>query len=146
MPKTLYAMQFTGRGEPAGEGLLQAATQSTSTRITSTVGPGGLESELASIEGGAASFSSEVRMTGESSFTETGRIQFGDGHSLTFSTIGEGYIAPSPEDGLLHGSVMWRIESGDGQFEGASGIITSNFTLSADGEVTDNHFGYIWLQ
>lgn len=139
-------MQFQGRGEPAGEGVLQAATQSASTRITSTVGPNGLESEVTAIEGGAALFTSEVRMTGDSTFTETGTITFGDGHSLAFSTIGEGHIAPSPEDGLLHGSVMWRIESGNGQFEGASGIITSNFTLSADGEVTDNHFGYIWVQ
>jgi len=145
MPKMLYAMQFQGSGQPAGEGILQAATQSNSSRITSTVGPDGLASDITGVEGGAALFTSEVRMTGDSSFTETGTIEFGDGHSLEFSTIGEGYIAPSPEDGLLHGSVMWRIESGAGQFEGASGIITSNFTLSAAGEVTDHHFGYIWV-
>jgi hypothetical protein len=40
---------------------------------------------------------------------------------------------------------MWRIDSGQGQFEGASGLITSNFTVGDDGEVTDNHFGVIFV-
>jgi hypothetical protein len=41
---------------------------------------------------------------------------------------------------------MWRVESGEGQFAGASGLVTSNFTLSATGEVTDNHFGLIFVR
>ena len=61
------------------------------------------------------------------------------------NTIGEGHIGASPEAGLSHGAVMWRIEQGTGQFAGATGIITSNFTLSEQGEVTDCHFGVIWL-
>jgi hypothetical protein len=55
-------------------------------------------------------------------------------------------MGSSPESGLAHGSVMWRIDHGTGRFEGASGIITSNFTFSEQGEVTDNHFGVIWVQ
>ena len=41
---------------------------------------------------------------------------------------------------------MWRVESGEGQFAGASGLITSNFTLSANGELIDNHFGVIFVR
>jgi hypothetical protein len=41
---------------------------------------------------------------------------------------------------------MWRVESGEGQFAGARGLVTSNFTLSAAGEVTDNHFGLIFVR
>jgi hypothetical protein len=85
-------------------------------------------------------------MTGPTSFTETGTISFGDGNSLEFSTIGEGYLAPSPEEELNHGIVMWRVECGTGQFEGASGLITSNFTCSAHGAVTDDQFGLIWVK
>jgi hypothetical protein len=66
-------------------------------------------------------------------------------HRLRFSTIGEGFLGKSPDPKVQHGSVMWRVDGGEGQFAGASGIITSNFTLSATGEVTDNHFGVIFV-
>lgn len=145
MPQLCYAMQFRGAAE-AVEGGLTAATRSPSSRIASVVGGSGLECQIEEVDGQAAEFSSEVRMTGDASFTETGTIRFGAGNSLQFSTIGEGYIAPSPEEGLNHGSVMWRVDGGEGQFEGATGIITSNFTLSADMEVTDNQFGVIWVR
>jgi hypothetical protein len=84
-------------------------------------------------------------MTGETSFTETGTITFGDGNSFDFSTVGEGFMGPSPQPGLLHGVISWTIESGTGQFAGASGLISSNFTFSEQGEVIDNQFGVIWL-
>jgi len=59
--------------------------------------------------------------------------------------VGEGYLGPSAEPKLSHGSVIWRIEEGEGQFAGASGLITSNFLVSDAGAVTDNHFGVIFL-
>ncbi len=62
---------------------------------------------------------------------------------MRFGTVGQGYLAPSADPRLKHGSVVWRVESGEGQFAGASGLITSNFTVSEAGEVIDNHFGVI---
>lgn len=146
MRKVEYAMQFQGSGQPVEEKLIKAATRSPSTCIDSVVGGNGLSCEMKPIDGGEATFTSEVRLTGETSFTETGTITFGDGNSLEFSTIGEGFLGASPEEGLNHGIVMWRIERGTGQFDGASGLITSNFTFSAAGEVTDNQFGLIWVK
>jgi hypothetical protein len=146
MRHVIYAMRFTGQGTSAGEGLLRAATSSPGSRITSTLSSAGLAGTIEAIDGGAATFTSEVRMTGETSFDETGTITFGESHHLRFSTVGEGYIAPSPQDGLMHGVVSWRVEGGEGQFAGASGLITSNFTLSADGQVTDHHFGVLWVR
>jgi len=146
MRQLLYAMQFKGSGGPTDNpNVLNAATSSPSTRLTSEVGPSGINSRFEPAAGEPAEFTSEVRLAGGTSFAETGSITFGQGNSLTFSTIGEGYLAPSPEEGLMHGSVMWRIERGEGQLAGASGIITSNFTFSSAGEVTDNQFGVIWL-
>lgn len=146
MRQVIYAMEFKGQAEPAGEGIFRAATRSASTRITSSVGDHGLESRRETVDGGAAEFTSEVRLTGDTSFTETGTIHFGDGHSIEFSTIGEGYLAPSPEEGLNYGAINWSIDRGTGQFEGARGIVTSNFTLSGDGVVTDRQFGVIWVR
>lgn len=60
--------------------------------------------------------------------------------------IGGGYLHPGPGPGRKHGSLMWRIEGGEGQFAWASGLITSNFFVGAGGDVTDHHFGVISLR
>jgi len=145
MQQIVYAMQFRGEGAPADDGAMHAATGSPSTRITSSVGASGLSGQIDATDGERATFTSEVRMTGDTSFTETGTITFGEGNSFDFSTIGAGYMGSSPEAGTAHGAISWRIDRGTGQFAGATGIITSNFTFSEQGKVTDHQFGVIWL-
>jgi hypothetical protein len=42
--------------------------------------------------------------------------------------------------------VIWRIEEGEGRFAGASGLITSNFTVLADrGEATEYQVATVFL-
>ena len=41
--------------------------------------------------------------------------------------------------------MTWQVERGEGQFTGASGLITSNFFMSATGEVSDYHCGVLWV-
>ena len=41
--------------------------------------------------------------------------------------------------------VAFCAPGGDGRFARAQGLITSNFAVSADGDVTDNHFARIYL-
>ena len=56
---------------------------------------------------------------------------------MVCTAVGEGTLAPSADAELMHGSVIWRITQGRGGFEGASGLITSNFLLTpATGEGT----------
>jgi hypothetical protein len=43
------------------------------------------------------------------------------------------------------GGVVWTITGGDGRFAGARGLITSNFTVSAAGEVIDEHVTRLYL-
>jgi hypothetical protein len=142
-------MQFKGEAGPTSEGssVLKVRTTATSVTITTTVGPSGLTGSLQPASGGSASFESEAAMTGDTSFDEKGTITFGDGgHRIHFSTIGQGYIAPSPDPSFLSGTVSWRIDGGEGQFEGAGGLITSNFLVHESGEVTDNQVGVIFLK
>jgi hypothetical protein len=40
---------------------------------------------------------------------------------------------------------MWRVKGGEGHFAGASGLITSNFFVGENFEVTDHHFGVIFV-
>src|SRR5260370_36684672 len=79
--------------------------------------------------GGKASFKSEVTLTGETSFTETGTIRFGDSNqSLRFSTVGQGFLGKSPDAALQHGSVMWRVGGGGSEIAGAGRLTPSHST------------------
>ena len=149
MKQLIYVMQFKGTAAPKSgvAGVVKASTSASSCTLSSVVGSAGVTTTMIPVDGGNAWFESEVTLTGETSFREAGTIRFGDSnHNLRFSTIGQGFLGKSPDPALQHGSVMWRVEGGEGQFAGASGIITSNFTLSGTGEVIDNHFGVIFVR
>jgi hypothetical protein len=149
MRQIFYAMQFNGRAAPVGgsSNVIKAATSAESCTLTTAVGAEGVSASLQPAAGGKAAFESKVTLTGETSFLESGSIRFGaGGHSLRFSTVGSGYLAGSADPALKHGTVTWRVDSGEGQFAGASGLITSNFTIGEAGEVTDNHFGVIFVK
>ena len=47
-------------------------------------------------------------------------------------------MAPSAVSGLNHGASLWTITESDGEFSGATVLITSNFTFSDQGDVVDN--------
>jgi hypothetical protein len=148
MKQIIYAMQFKGQGGPGSSpNVLKAATGSPSSTVTSVIGPEGLHGSVQAAPGDKASFESEVTVTGDTSFVESGSIRFGNGnHRLRFSTVGQGYLGDSPEPKVKSGAVMWRVEGGEGQFAGASGYITSNFTMDEAGNVIDNQFGVIYVK
>ena len=147
MRQIIYAMQFRGQASPSGENTMRASTTAQSCSIRTTLDTEGVSGEVGQVEGGTASFESDVRLTGGTGFQESGTITFGDGgHRINFSTVGEGYLGDSPDGTLKQGAVTWKIDAGEGQFEGATGLITSNFTVGGGGEVVDNHFGVIFVK
>jgi hypothetical protein len=100
MNPIIYGLQFKGKASPVNEAgtLLKASTTALSCAITTTVGPDGLTADLQPTQGGRASFESEVRITGDTTFEEQGTIFFGKGH-LHFRTVGEGYRGASADPG-----------------------------------------------
>jgi hypothetical protein len=78
----------------------------------------------------------------ERRFDEAGRIVFALGNSLRIR--GRGRLAPSADPDLRQGTVVWSIDGGHGHFDRASGLITSNFLLSASGDLTENQLGVIF--
>jgi hypothetical protein len=52
---------------------------------------------------------------------------------------------PAPIEGWTTGAVVWTVTSGAGVLRGATGLITSNFTVSARGEVIDHHVARLYL-
>lgn len=145
MQQLQYVLQFKGRAVPkeGATSVMKASTVASSLATETIVGSDGIRATLKALPG-TASFESEVTLTSESSFVESGTIRFGDNDLVHFTTVGQGYLAPSADPTLQHGTVMWKIAGGEGRFSRATGLITSNFTLSSEGEVTDNHFGVIF--
>ncbi len=123
-------------------------TGSAASCILSTVISGaGIRSDLTPSDGDLAFFESEMRLRGTDEFEEAGEITFGDStrHVLRFATAGHGHFTSGFEPGTIAGSSSWRVESGAGQFAGARGFITSNFTLTPSGERCDFHCGVIFV-
>ena len=147
MREVIYTLRFTGKAAPVGTAgnMLKAATTAPSASFASRIGPDGLSSSSQPIDGNEATFASEVNFTGETSFLESGTIAFGNGNTLQFSTVGSGYLGSSAEPGIIHGTVIWKVDEGTGQFAGATGLITSNFFVTEGLEVTDHHFGVLLL-
>ena len=128
MRDVVFAMELRGRAAPV-EG-----TDNTLSARTAGRGP----------HGETVTFESQV-VPSDETFNETGSIDYSGRGKLTFETVGAGHLGPSPVAGLQWGAVIWRITAGEGAFVGATGYITSNFTLSADGEVVDNHYVRMFL-
>ena len=148
MKQVIYAMQFKGKAAPgASQNVMKATTSASGNTLTTVVGPDGVQGKLEPTAGGKAQFESEVTLTGATSFLEKGPSGWRrQQHFLHFSTVERGYLGDSADPKLKSGAVMWRVDGGEGQFAGASGYITSNFTLSDAGEVTDNQFGVIFTK
>jgi hypothetical protein len=149
MRKITYAMHFRGRTSLAAEdsNSLRATGSAASCVMSTTIRHSGMETDLKSSEGDLAFLDSNLRLTGPDSFQEEGTITFGGDseHILRFSTLGEGHFSAGLEPGTMAGSASWNVEGGEGQFAAARGVITSAFTLSDSGELSDFHCGLIFL-
>ena len=148
MRPLVFTMQFEGQVAPVegSAGKLRARTFAHGQTLRTTLTAEAVESALESTAGASATFESEVEMTGDGLFVESGSISYGTAGSLRFGTVGQGVLGPSGIDGLQRGAVIWEVTGGEGQFAGAAGLITSNFTVGADGAVVDNHVACLFTQ
>jgi hypothetical protein len=91
------------------------------------------------------SYENQATFTGESTFAEAGLIRYDDGE-LHITTLTDGTLGPSAQPGVLHGAALYRITEGGGRFDGASGLITSNFVLHpATGEYDERQVTVVFL-
>ncbi len=145
MKQLIFALQFTGAASPAGEGKLHAKTTAAAQSLRASFGRGGVQAAVEPAGGEAAAFESDVEITGEGTFLESGTITYGSAGGVQFKTVGHGILGPSPIKDLQSGAVTWQVVSGQGQLAGATGLITSNFTVGPQGEVVDNQFAVLFV-
>ena len=147
MRELVFALEFRGRGEavPGSSSRRQARTTAPSQVFRTALAADGIHTGVEPIAGESAVLESRVERFPDGTFVEDGTITYGRGGRLAFVTVGRGHVGPSPQPGRVHGTVMWRVTGGEGRLAGAQGLITSNFTVTADGEVIDNHFTRLFL-
>ncbi|MCI0548447.1 MAG: hypothetical protein L0027_14325 [Candidatus Rokubacteria bacterium] len=147
MREVVFALEFRGRAGPmpGTDTRRRARTTAPSQVLRTALGTAGVESAVESIAGDHAVLESEVESLGDGAFTEWGSIRYGSAGSVTFETVGQGILAPPAAPGVRSGAVIWKVTGGDGRFAGAQGLIVSNFTVSPEGLVTDNHFARLYL-
>jgi hypothetical protein len=147
MKELVFALEFKGNAAPVpgSDKRLQAKTSATSQTLRSTLSADGIQASVESAGAGSASFQSEVDIVGEGMFVESGTIQYGDAGKVSFRTVGRGTLGPSPIAEVQRGAVMWEVTGGDGRLAGAQGLITSNFTVGAKGEVVDDQFARLYV-
>ncbi len=140
-----YSLQFRGFAAELGAGVLDASARAPGCSLVTTVGADGVFGRFVAAGGNEAVLESRLVLFPDGAFEETGTIAFGHAHGLRFRTLAPGWLAPSPDPDLRHGTAVWEVERGWGRLEGARGRIVSNFLLSRTGEVTDNHLGLLFL-
>lgn len=147
MKELVFALEFRGSAAPVpgSDKKLRAKTSAASQIHRSVLNADGIQVGVETASGGSASFESEVEIVGEGMFVESGTIRYGDAGKVSFRTVGRGTLGPSPLPDIQRGAVMWEVTGGEGHLAGAQGLITSNFTVGAQGEVVDDQFARLFV-
>jgi hypothetical protein len=146
MRELVFVLEFRGTAGAGADGKRRARSTAPSQSLTTVIGTDGLHAETKALDGEPAVLESVVERFADGSFVEDGTITYGRAGDVSFETIGRGTVAPAPREGWTSGAVMWTVTGGRGAFSGARGLITSNFTVSAQGEVVDHHVARLYLR
>lgn len=141
----VYSLQFRGRITSLSSRVLEQRATAPSQVLITTLDANGLAGRVQPGEGEEALLVSRLVLADDGSFDQSGTIEFAPGHILAFRSVGAARLGRSPDPHLRHGAAVWEVEGGEGQFHGAHGRITSNFFVSDTNELTDNHFGLIFV-
>jgi hypothetical protein len=145
MRELVFALEFRGTAGAGPDGRRRARSTAPSQSLTTVLAADGVHAGVNALDGEQAVLESAVERFPDGTFVEDGTITYGSAGSITFQTVGRGTVAPAPVDGWTSGAVMWIVTSGRGAFHGARGLITSNFTVSAQGVVVDHHVARLYL-
>jgi len=141
----VYSLQFRGRITSLSSRVLEQRASAPSQVLITTVDANGLAGRVLPAESEEAVLVSRLVLADDGSFDQSGTIEFAPGHVVAFRSAGAARLNRSPDPHLRHGAAVWEVEGGEGQFRGARGRITSNFFVSDTNELTDNHFGLIFV-
>jgi hypothetical protein len=147
MREVVFALEFRGTAGPVpgAEHLREARSTAPSQTLSTVLSKDGVHARVEAAAGDTAVLESRVERFGDGSFVESGTITYGAAGSIVFETIGRGWVSPAPDGSGVVGGVLWRIREATGRLTGVQGLISSNFTVTLTGEVTDNQFARLYV-
>ena len=133
MRELVFALEFKGTAGPVPDttNRLRAKTSASDQTLRTVLKPYGLQIGIERSGPDAATFESEVEIVGEGAFLESGTITYGAGGKVTFKTVGQGVLGPSPISGAQRGAVIWEVTGGEGVVNDAGGISPTTTGKSA---------------
>jgi hypothetical protein len=141
-----YSLEFRGDVSEEGGTLVKRASAPPCQHMT-RLQHDGVDARFLYDDGGAEAFlEARLVLNRGGTFSETVSVDFGHGHELRLRSIDDGRLADSADENLRHGTAILGVVGGTGQFEGATGRITSNFVVSHTGDLTDNQLGLVFLR
>lgn len=141
-----YALEFRGEALPDDDGLVFRARAPSGTIETRVARDGVSSLHIVDDLAEEAMLQARLAFRADGSFTARTTLDFGHGHRLFIETAGEGRLGDSADEHLRHGTAVFRVAGGVGQFRGATGQVTSNFVLSDTGDLTDRQVGIVFLR
>jgi hypothetical protein len=149
MQTLLYTMHFRGQvsRSTGNASVLKTTISGTSCTMETLVGRDGATTTLHAAPGELAFIEAELRLSGHEEFEGGGVLAFGEEseHALRFSSAKIGHLSPIGKGGKLAGAIVWKVDGGDGRFAGATGFITSNFTFTETGALSEYQCGQIFI-
>ena len=133
-----YQLIFEGKASPEDDMGTRMNVE-----VEAILQPGTVEADVA---GGAATPRSVAVVENDEygGFSESGEIAFGGG-SLSYVSTGAPHLGPSPDPAVQVGHVVFKVERGTGIFEGATGFITSAFTVDENARVRDSKSAVVFV-
>ena len=142
MKPITFSLQFRGQVAQSGDGLRKHASAPGCALVTSLTAEGPDGHFVWAPGDEEALLESTLAFRDDARFEEAGMIVFAHGNSLRIR--GRGRLAPSTDQDLRQGTIVWNIDGGEGHFVGSRGLITSNFLLSATGDLTENQLAVVF--
>ena len=148
MREIVFALEFRGRAGPVpgSDSKRQARSTAPSQTLATVLERDGVRARIDATTGDTAVLESRVERFGDGTFVEDGTITYGARRVGDLRDDRPRLGGAGAADRL---GGRWRAvdhhRGGTGAFRGARGLITSNFTVSAEGEVVDDHFVRLYL-
>lgn len=149
MEPLVFCLHFRGQASRGSDkrNLFRVTASAPSCNLGTELSETGIAAHVSVLPGDMAFSESEIEVTGASAFTGKASLSFGDGpHALELIPTAPGQFDHAAHEGSMTGAITWQIASGEGQFEGAKGFVTSVVSVREDGQFSEYQTGVVYLR
>lgn len=149
MEPIVFCLHFRGQASRGTDkrSLFRVTASAPSCNLSTELSDSGVSAKISVLPGDMAFSESELEITGSDAFSGHASLSFGDGpHAIELAAVAPGHLESGDSSESMTGAITWHIQSGEGQFAGAKGFVTSVLTLREDGQFSEVQTGVVYLQ